>query len=87
MLFLHLQYHQHHLFTHVDSFTVSLHNPNGGHLPLGLFKELSLAPEKTADISIGYVIASRTYELSEKTHVTPFCMYRFHSTGLCNYKP
>ena len=30
---------------------------------------------------------SRTYELSEETHVTPFRTYRFHSTGLCNYKP
>ena len=31
--------------------------------------------------------ASRTYELSEETHVTPFRTYRFYSTGLCNYKP
>ena len=31
--------------------------------------------------------ASRTYELSGETHVTPFRTYRLHSTGLCNYKP
>ena len=31
--------------------------------------------------------ASRTYELSEETHMTPFRTYRFHSTGLSNYKP
>ena len=41
---------------------------------------------------IGYIrlsvsTASHTYELSEVTHVTPCCTYRFHSTGLCNHKP
>ena len=36
---------------------------------------------------LSFSTASRTYELSEETHVTPFHTYRFHSTGLCNYKP
>ena len=38
-------------------------------------------------IRLSVSTASRTYELSEETPVTPFRMYRFHSTGLCNYKP
>ena len=38
-------------------------------------------------IRLSVSTASRTYELSDETHVTPFCTYRFHSTGLCNYKP
>ena len=38
-------------------------------------------------IGLSFSTASRTYELSEETHVTPFHTYRFHSTGLCNYKP
>ena len=38
-------------------------------------------------ISHAVSFASCTYELSEGTHVTPFHMYTFHSTGLCSYKP
>ena len=32
------------------------------------------------------ITENRTYELSGVTHVTPFRMYKFNSTGLCNYK-
>ena len=38
-------------------------------------------------IRLSVSTASRTYELSEETHVTPIPSYIFHSTGLCNYKP
>ena len=41
----------------------------------------------TGRIRLSVSTASRTYELSEETHVTPFRTYIFHSTGLCNYKP
>ena len=41
----------------------------------------------TGRIRLSVSTASRTYELSEVTHVTPFLTYRFHLTGLCNYKP
>ena len=38
-------------------------------------------------IQLSVNTASSNYELSKVTHVTPFHTYRFHSTGLCNYKP
>ena len=38
-------------------------------------------------IRLSVSTASRTYELSEETHVAPFRTYRCHSTGLCNHKP
>ena len=37
-------------------------------------------------IELSVSTASSTYELSEVTHLAPFCTYRFHSTGLCNYR-
>ena len=48
----------------------------------------NLAPRfDNGRIRLSLSTASRTCELSEETHVTPFRTYRFHSTGLCNYKP
>ena len=32
-------------------------------------------------------VSFHTYGLSEVNHVAPFSTYRFHLTGLCNYKP
>ena len=37
-------------------------------------------------IELSVSTASSTYELSEVTHLAPFCTYKFHSTGLCNYR-
>ena len=43
-------------------------------------------PWTNGRIRLSISTASRTYELWEETHVTPFRTYIFHSTELCNYK-
>ena len=59
---------------------------------VGLFREFvgtgGLSNSRSVEygrIRLSVSTASRTYELSEETHVTPFRLYRFHSTVLCDY--
>ena len=43
--------------------------------------------QSSGRIRLSVSTASRTCELAEETHVTPFRTYIFRSTGLCNYRP